>query len=270
MMTFGTVGAFGFDDFHPPEVIGLYARAGCSVVQAYRNRPKNIPAKDMIAVCHDAGIRIDSLHAHFGDDLDPSSEDEKTRRAAVELYAREGEFCRELGATLAVVHPSPAHVAEGNLERRYVQLQKSFSELSREGERLGVVFAFENMPGYHPVGADVKRLVDEVARAASPHIVFLLDFGHAHMTCGIEQAIKWSGRQMKYTHVHDNDGVNDTHALPYRGNLPWDACGRELHNCGYDGVFLLEVFEKADDLRRLLNDEWKRNIGSILNGPSRG
>ncbi|HUN81444.1 MAG TPA: sugar phosphate isomerase/epimerase family protein [Phycisphaerae bacterium] len=266
MMTFGTVGAFGFDDFHPPEVIGLYARAGCSVVQIYRNRLKNISSKDMIAVCRDVGIRIDSLHAHFGDDLDPSSEDEKTRRQAVELYVREGEFCRELGGTLAVVHPSPAHVPEGNLERRYAQLQKSFAELSKAGEKLGVVFAFENMPAYHPVGADVKRLVDEVTKAASPQIVFLLDFGHAHMTCGIAQALQWSGRQMKYTHVHDNDGVNDTHALPYRGNLPWDACRQELAASGYAGVFLLEVFEKADDLRRLLNDEWKQNIGRILAG----
>ena len=266
MMTFGTVGAFGFDDFHPPEVIGLYAQAGCTVVQAYRNRLRDIPAKDIAAVCQDAGIRIDSLHAHFGDDLDPSSEDEKIRAAAVDLYAREGEFCRSLGGSLAVVHPSPGHAPEGNLERRYVQLQKSFADLSRIGEKLDVAFAFENMPGYYPIGADVKRLVDEVIKAGSKHIIFLLDFGHAHMTCGIEQALKWSGRQMKYTHVHDNDGKNDTHALPYRGTLPWDDCRRELRASGYDGVFLLEVFEKAADLRRLMNAEWKANIGKILAG----
>jgi sugar phosphate isomerase/epimerase len=84
------------------------------------------------------------------------------------------------------------------------------------------------------------------------------------MTCGIVQAVKWCGQQMKYTHVHDNDGVNDTHALPYRGNLPWDACRQELHASGYNGVFLLEVFEKAEDLRRLMNAEWKANMRAIL------
>lgn len=265
MMTFGTIGAFGFDDFHPPEVIGLYAQAGCTVVQAYRNRLKNITAQDMVSVCRDLGLTIDSLHAHFGDDLDPSSEDDKVRAAAVELYAREGEFCLQLSGNLAVVHPSPPKMPVGNLEKRYSQLQKSFSDLARIGERMGVIFAFENMPAHHPVGGDVKRLVDEVVKAKSEHIVFLLDFGHAHMTCGIVQALKWAGPHMKYTHVHDNDGVNDTHVLPYRGTLPWDAAREELHRTGYEGVFLLEVFEKAPDLRRLLNDEWKGNVGKILN-----
>ena len=265
MMTFGTIGAFGFEDFHPPEVIGLYAAAGCSVVQAYRNRDKNIPAAEITRICRDAGVTIDSLHAHFGDDLDPSSEDESTRKAAVELYRREAEFCLELGGKLSVVHPSPAKVPAGNLEHRYAQLQKSFAELARIGERTGAIFAFENMPPYHPVGADVARLVAEVARADNPHIVFLLDFGHAHMTCGIADGIRAAGRHLKYTHVHDNDGVHDTHKLPYRGTLNWDTCREELHKINYTGTFLLEVFESAADLRKLLTDQWKRNIGAILN-----
>jgi len=264
MMTFGTIGAFGFDDFHPPEIIGLYAQAGCKVVQAYRNREKNISAKEMVTICRDLGVTIDSLHAHFGDDLDPSSEDDKVRAAAIELYRSEAAFCLELGGPLAVVHPSPPKVPVGNLERRYGQLQKSFQELAKIGGQMGVIFAFENMPAYHPVGGDVKRLVDEVAKCGSDRVVFLLDFGHAHMTCGIAEALRAAGKHLKYTHVHDNDGVNDTHILPYRGTLPWDACREELHKTGYDGVFLLEVFEKADDLRRLLNADWKAKIGAIL------
>lgn len=268
MMTFGTIGAFGFDDFHPPEVIGLYAQAGCTVVQAYRNRQKNIPAREMVNVCRDLGVTIDSLHAHFGDDLDPSSEDEATRTTAVELYHREGEFCLQLGGNLAVVHPSPPKAPIGNLERRYSQLRKSLGDLSKIGEQMGVVFAIENMPGYHPVGSDVKRLVDEVVKAGSDHIAFLLDFGHAHMTCGIAEGLRAAGRHMRYTHVHDNDGEHDTHSLPHRGTLPWDVCREELHNCGYDGVFLLEVFEKAEDLRRLLDERWKARVLGILKNPN--
>lgn len=265
MMTFGTVGAFGFEDFNPPEVIGLYAAAGCTVVQIYRNRLKEISAKEMKSVCADLGLRIDSLHAHFGDDLDPSSEDEKVRAAAVELYRREGEFCRELGGDLAVVHPSPPHVPVGNLEKRYTQLAKSFDELARIGEKLGVTYAFENMPPYHPVGGDVERLVEAIVEFGHARIVFLLDFGHAHMTCGIEKAIRMAGPDLKYTHVHDNDGKNDTHILPGRGSLPWEAAGRALGEVSYNGVFMLEVFEKADDLRRLLNKDWRSRMSAILN-----
>ena len=224
MMTLGTIGAFGFADFDPPEIIGLYARAGCTVVQAFRNREENIPASDIVRVCADLSVTIESLHAHFGDDLDPSSEDEAIRRKTVEHYAREADYCLELGGGMIVIHPSPAHASEGELDRRYAQLSKSFDGFARIGEKTGVVCAVENMPPYHPVGGDVARLVNLVAQTGSEYVAFLLDFGHAHMTCGIAEAVRVAGPHLRYTHVHDNDGTNDTHNLPYRGSLPRDAC----------------------------------------------
>jgi fructoselysine 3-epimerase len=264
MMTLGTVGAFGFDDIPQPRVLSLYAGAGCKVVQAYRPRHKAIPAQDIASVCAALGLRIDSLHAHFGDDLDPSAEDEAARAAAVQYYESEAEYCRRLGGDLLVIHPSPPHAPPGDVEHRYAQLRKSFDEYARLGEKTGVRFAVENMPGYHPVGADVQRLVDEIARTGSPHVVFLLDIAHAHLTCGIGPAIRSAGPRIAYTHVCDNDGITDSHLLPCRGNLPWDECRDALHAVGYNGVFLLEVFEKADDLPHLLTEEWKRKIRHIL------
>lgn len=266
MMTLGTVGAFGFDDFPQPAVLKLYAQAGCKIVQAYRNRQKAIAAGEIVAVCDDLGLRIDSLHAHFGDDLDPSSEDEEVRAGVAPYYQREAEYCRQLGGDLVVIHPSPPRAPTTDVERRYGQLRKSFDELARLGEKTGVRFAFENMPGYHPVGGDVRRLVEEIAKAGSDHVVFLLDIAHAHMTCGIVEAVGIAGRRIAYTHVCDNDGANDMHLLPYRGNLPWEDCCRELHRVGYQGVFLLEVFEPLDDLGRLLNEEWKGKMRRLLSG----
>ncbi len=266
MMTLGTIGAFGFPDFHPPEILGLYAEAGCTIVQVYRNRSGRFPANDIRLVCEDAGLQIDSIHGHFGDDLDPSNEDETVRQTTMALYAAEADYCRDLGGNMVVVHPSPAHAAEGDLNRRYTQLHRSFDDLARIGEQAGVSFGIENMPPFHPVGTDLPRLVRTIAAADSDHVRFVFDTGHAHMTCGIEEALAAAGPHIRHTHVHDNDGANDTHSLPYRGTLPWDRCADGLRNAGYDGVFLLEVFELADDLRKLMTDDWKRNIRAILNG----
>ncbi len=266
MMILGTVGAFGFEDFPQPEVLSLYAAAGCGVVQAYRNRHEDISASGIRSICNDLGLRIDSLHAHFGDDLDPSSEDESLRAAVTPYYQREAEYCLQLGGDLAVVHPSPPRAPTTDVERRYAQLRKSFEELARVGEKTGVRFAFENMPAYHPIGADVGRLVEEIAAAGSDHVVFLLDVAHAHMTCGVVEAIRTGGRHIRYTHVCDNDGMTDAHRLPFRGNLPWYDCGRELRGVGYQGVFSLEVFESPEALRHLLSDEWRRKMGAVLNG----
>lgn len=264
MMTLGTTGAFGFDDFHPPEILRLYATAGCTVVQAYRNRLKHITAKDCLALMPDIPLRIDSIHGVFGDDLDPSSEDERVRRKTVDIYKREADFCLDLGGDLIVVHPSPARAPTESLETKYAQLRRSFDELGRFGATASVTYAFENMPPYHPVGDDLARLVREINEAADPRIVFLLDTGHAHMSCGLVEAVRIAGNAIKYTHVHDNDGAIDNHILPYRGTTPWSAFGDALNEAGYEGVFLLEVFEKAEDLRRLLNDEWREKIGHIV------
>jgi len=270
MMTLGTIAAFGFDDFHPPEVLGLYKRAGCELVQAYRNTNKNVSPGEIISLCSDLGLRIDSLHAVFGDELDPSSEDEAVRRRTVEAYRPELDLCRRLGGRVIVVHPDPPKAPVGNAENRWSQLARSVGEFARLSESAGVQIAIENMPGYHPIGHEVKRLADTIDAHGNGRVVFLIDTGHAHMTCGVGAAIRAAGRRIGYTHVHDNDGVNDTHRLPYTGTLPWDECREAFHEVGYDGVFLLEVFNSAEELRKLLNDEWKRRIGRILdNGPSR-
>lgn len=264
MMVLGTIAAFGFEDFPPREVIGLYAGVGCTVAQAYRNRDKDISADEILAVCNDVPIRIESLHAHFGDDLDPASEDEQTRRRTVESYRPEAEFCRKLGGGMIVVHPSPANAPVGNIDRRYAQLRRSMDDFAAIGEQTGIRIAIENTPPYHPVGPDVQRIVDAVAATGSDHVRFLLDFGHAHMACGITEGLRAANDRLAYTHVHDNDGANDIHALPYHGDLPWDLCREELHKTGFDGVFMLEAFTSADDLRRMLDDEWKRKIQAFL------
>ena len=296
MLQLGTIGPFGFDDFKPSEILGLYAGIGCKYVQAYRNRARTIAAKEIRQICGDIGLTIDSLHGHFGDDLDPSSTDETTRTYTVGVYEFEADYVRQLGGNMVVVHPSPSYTnwqrsgggaggAAGEsrgkpaqtgsgavgespeqIERRYAALQKSFEELQATGERLGVTFAFENMPPYHPIGADVPRLVNEIARFGGSRIAFLLDTGHAHMTCGIETAVRAAGPHLKYTHVHDNDGVHDTHILPWRGTLPWNDLSTGLKAINYTGQFTLEVFEKAEDLRTLTTADWKRRLQSVLHG----
>ena len=42
MIRLGTIGAFGFDDFDPPEILGLYQQLGVTVVQGYRRRESAI------------------------------------------------------------------------------------------------------------------------------------------------------------------------------------------------------------------------------------
>jgi hypothetical protein len=60
---------------------------------------------------------------------------------------------------------------------------------------------------------------------------------------------------LKYTHVHDNDGEHHTHRLPGQGTIDWEALGEGLRCIDYGGIFLLEVFDAAVDLRRLMDED---------------
>ncbi|MFO0973149.1 MAG: sugar phosphate isomerase/epimerase family protein [Phycisphaerae bacterium] len=267
MMTLGVTGAFGFADFPQPRVLAEYVRAGCRVLQVYRNRVHEIAATEILRTVRDLPLRVDSMHGHFGDDLDPSSTDESVRAATVEVYRREADYCRQLGGELVVVHPCPIKSVEGpQREACFAALRRSFADLARIGESTQVRFAFENLPTPYAVGADVARLVREVTAAASPHIVFLLDTGHAHITGTVPDAIRAAGGQLRYTHVHDNDGVNDLHLLPGRGSIDWDATARALHEVCYSGVFLLEVFEPLAELPTLLSSAWTERFGRLIRG----
>lgn len=263
-MTLGTTGAFGFSDFPQPQFLSIYAAAGCTRVQVYRNPEKNLSAAEIVNICDSAGLTIDSLHAHFGDDLDPSSIDEPQRRRSVESYFAEADYCRQLGGDMMVIHPSPAHTPIGDAAKRASQLQKSIDEFAKLAEKTGVICAIENMPPYHPIGTDIGQLVDLIVGAGSIGVGFLLDFGHAHMSGDIATAIRRADKHLRFTHVHDNDGINDTHFLPYRGTLPWDKAREALHDISYDGVFMLEVFETVENLKMMNTDVWQRNVKSIL------
>jgi len=45
--------------------------------------------------------------------------------------------------------------------------------------------------------------------------------------------------------LHDNDGVNDWHALPFSGNIDWDDIRKKLKVVDYKGSIALEVGNKT-------------------------
>ena len=68
------------------------------------------------------------------------------------------------------------------------------------------------------------------------------DVGHAQIR-GQDPAkmlLKLKGR-IGCTHIHDNDGVHDTHTLPYYGVIDWESLMKAFAESGYDGSFSYEA-----------------------------
>ena len=49
------------------------------------------------------------------------------------------------------------------------------------------------------------------------------------------------GNRLMTLHLHDNNGEEDQHALPFTGTINWNNLKTKLDNIGYKGTISLEV-----------------------------
>jgi sugar phosphate isomerase/epimerase len=104
----------------------------------------------------------------------------------------------------------------------------------------GVVACVENMPpGVHP-GSRMAELAAIVAELRRPELALALDTGHAHMTSSPRSETLAAGALLLTTHVHDNNGRQDTHDPPGFGSIDWDDWVGALDSIDYAGPIMLE------------------------------
>lgn len=252
----GTVAPLGFGDFPPGPWLECFRQLGCTVVQAYRNPQANLSVSQMRDALAQGQMPCDSLHGIFGEEFDPSCPDESVRRTAMETYKAEGELAMALGGSIVVVHCSTIRrdgVPATERALRVRQLRKSIVDLGRWGQSAGVTYAFENLPSYHVIGADVAELAGMLSELAAPATGLCFDTGHANMVGDPLAAMAQAGDSLIYVHLSDNTGGADDHLMPTCGTLDIDAIARQLHAMHYDGTIMLEVFYKIEQLRPLMD-----------------
>ena len=263
----GTVAAIGFEDFPPPQWLACFRALGCTTVQAYRNQAAQVTVQQMRETIAASGLPCDSLHGVFGEQFDPSSPDERARRFAADAYRVEGELALALGGPLVVVHCSTIRregVSPQERALRVAQLRKSIHDLGLFGQNTGVTYAFENLPGYHPVGWDVRELAGILDEVGAPNTGMCFDTGHANMVGDAAAAVRHAAAQMIYLHVSDNGSREDEHLMPTHGTIDFDALARAVHQVGYGGTMMLEVFYKIDQLQRLIDDGFAGRLAHIV------
>ena len=83
------------------------------------------------------------------------------------------------------------------------------------------------------------KFVDEIN---SPYIVACLDTGHS-LICGEkpQDAVRCLGKRLKALHIHDCNGHEDQHLLPYTMKGDWDEILTALADTEYSGDFTFEA-----------------------------
>ena len=168
------------------------------------------------------------------------------------------DACRFLDCPYLVVHP--AFMDYGKRLDSDVEHDiniRLYTALIQEAKRTGVKILLENMfttwkgRRVEAVCADMRdacAYIDELNAAAGEEIFgFCYDSGHAALL-GKDQgkAIRTLGRRLLALHLHDNDGISDSHRFPYFGIIDWETVLRALHDIGYSGTLSFETYAEME------------------------
>lgn len=154
-----------------------------------------------------------------------------------------------IGAKYVVMHPlmpsgwykSPNHAEEVAQNIEY------FKKLEPYAREYGVKIAIENMPWGNTPCSTVKELADCVDAVNSEYFVACYDTGHGncsgekfHSKEKVGDAIRLLGNRLGCLHIHDNDGLDDQHMLPFNGTIDWYDFISALREIKYKGSINLE------------------------------
>ena len=179
-----------------------------------------------------------------------ASGDETRRKAAVAEAAATLKIAATAPFKYLVVHlgipdgQSPA----GNDNQRDAA-RRSVEELVALASKVNVRVALEVMPNALSSASAICQLIEDQLEGLDVGIC--LDYGHAYLMGDLSDAIETVSGHLWTTHVHDNDGRNDDHRVPFAGRIDWDAAIMETQKIGYDGVLMFEVADTGDPIEVL-------------------
>ena len=200
------------------------------------------------------GLEFGQFHAPF-----PSYYPRKpvATEIAQEMIRKSIALCGEVGCPRIVIHPcfdGSARFPSMTKEQEYRLNIEFYSSMIPLLKKYNVTCCLENMwiedwkskKIYTGCCSDMReacRYIDDLnAIAGEKRFGFCLDIGHL-ILLGLDPcyAMAELGDRLIALHIHDNDGVHDTHTLPYVGLCNWNRFIKGLREVGYKGTLNLET-----------------------------
>jgi sugar phosphate isomerase/epimerase len=140
------------------------------------------------------------------------------------------------------------HIGVGGEEYDERKVDAAFNSLEEIGifaRQRGVNVLLENIPNKLSSAIALNSFLDMTHLDLS----FCFDVGHAHMNEGIEPAYEAMRKRIRSTHIHDNDGVEDSHLFPMHsegGTIDWRQAMQLLASRPEQYPLVLELKEVSD------------------------
>lgn len=204
---------------------------------------------DIRKYAEDKGLIFNQAHAPF-----PSaSKDAEENEIIFKNVITSIKNASYLGVRDIVVHPCQhlEYNKDNNADILFEYNMDFYKRLIPYCEEYGIKVALENMWQYipgttkitHSTCSTPEEFVRYLDELNSNCFVACLDIGHAELVCqDLTKFIKaLGGKYLKALHVHDVDGISDSHTAPYFGITDWDKVMRALAEINYTGDFTYEA-----------------------------
>ncbi len=202
------------------------------------------------------GLAVLNIHASRGQEKDWGSLCEYIRLSGVELVQNRIQMAADLGSDVVILHVPPPPEGEGSPDGKFAgQLYRSMDALTEFARARGGRIALENMAG------DDYVLIDALlARYSADNLGFCYDSGHANMGSDGLGELERHKERLIAVHLHDNDGKNDQHKIPFTGTIDWTRLMQIISTSSYRAGINLEVViretgisDEMDFLRKTLD-----------------
>src|SRR5581483_10596913 len=140
------------------------------------------------------------------------------------------------------------HIGVGGEEfdmRKFDAAFSALEEISLFARQRGVQVLLENIPNEL---SSAERLIQFV-NMTHIGLDFVFDTGHANMNEGVAAAFDIMKDRIRSTHIHDNDGKQDTHLFPFLsegGTIDWNDTMTLFRSRESQFPLVLELKEKTE------------------------
>jgi sugar phosphate isomerase/epimerase len=245
----GTMITYGYPKLSLDSELDLAARLEARVLEILPDWRAFPDPHELRRVVADRGLAIHSAHGCWGGQtirasrVDLGATDPPAHRESVDDLKRCVDWLEAAGGKHLVVHPGGLSLPVDLVPRREA-LGRGLVELAEHADGSGLVVCVENMPpGVFP-GSRMQDLFDLLLELDQPRLALALDTGHAHISSSLATETLAAGRLLATTHVHDNDGRQDSHEPPGRGTIDWAAWADPLDDIDYHGAIMLECIRR--------------------------
>jgi sugar phosphate isomerase/epimerase len=202
----------------------------------------------------DSELKLQSLHSPmYNDEIWGRSGPHSVINLTELVKAKRLNMVGEIKRALEIAEVVPfryliQHLGVSGEEFDLRKIDAAFSaleEIAIFARQRGVEVLLENIPNEL---SSAERLM-QFQGITHLGLNFIFDTGHANMNEGVARAFEIMKTRIRSTHVHDNDGKEDSHLFPFLsagGSIDWAEAIRLLRSLGDDCPLALELRERPE------------------------